>query len=233
MPINLKVLDISHYNTVSKFEDIYAFGIRGIVHKSSQGTGYVDPTYASRRNAVIEGGLLWGAYHFADGSDPVKQAEHFLSAAKPDEHTLLSLDFEPNGKSTMTLPQARTFLQTIERETGRKAVLYSGNLIKETLGDRPDEYFGAHRLWLAHYSDTPKWPKAWAKPWLQQFSGDGINDHGIKVPGVSGLVDLNSFDGSDEELAAQWAALPQPQQAASGGLFSEVNNAVLSVFKRS
>jgi hypothetical protein len=38
-------------------------------------------------------------------------------------------------------------------------------------------------------------PHAWAYegPWLWQFSGDGVNDHGIKVPGIHGQIDMNSF----------------------------------------
>jgi GH25 family lysozyme M1 (1,4-beta-N-acetylmuramidase) len=215
MTIKLKVLDLSHHNDgphggAIDFAAIAAFGVKGIIHKSSQGLANIDAQYARRRDAAINAGLLWGAYHFADGSDPLAQARHFLDAARPDSGTLVALDFEPNGDNTMMLAGCRAFLQAVEDALGRKAVLYSGNLIKETLGNQADVYLGEHRLWLAHYNDNPRWPPAWVAPWLHQFSGDGVNAHGIQVPGVNaaqaGQLDMNSFAGSDDDLAAQWAA---------------------------
>lgn len=207
MDVNLKVLDISHHNDVASFGQIYDFGIRGIIHKATQGAGYVDPMYERRRQQAIEAGLKWGAYHFADASDPEAQVRHFIEAAKPDADTLMALDFEPNGQSTMDLDGCRTFLRSLETALGRKGVLYSGNLIKETLGDESDDYLGAHRLWLAQYGSHAVVPDAWSGKgaWLWQFSGDGVNSHGIVVPGISGEIDMNAYNGNDEDLAAQWA----------------------------
>lgn len=215
MTISLKVLDLSHHNAGIHggdidFAAIAAFGIKGVILKSSQGTTNVDRTYAARFAAARAAGLLVGAYHFADASPPDDQVDHFLQAASPDINTLMALDYEPNAGNQMSLQGARNFLHLIEASLGRKAVLYSGNLIKEQLGDGADAYLGQHRLWLAHYNDHPKWPKAWGAPWLHQFSGDGVNNHGIVVPGVlasdASKLDMNSFPGTDDELTAQWAS---------------------------
>lgn len=214
MPIALKVLDISHHNTgphgdAIDFAAIAAYGIKGIIHKSSQGLGNVDATYVRRRSDALAAGLLWGAYHFADASDPVRQVQHFIDAAAPDDTTLMALDYEPNGGNTMSLASARIFLNAIESQLGRKAVLYSGNLIKEQL-PRPDSYFGSHRLWLAHYNDNPKWPPSWSAPWLHQFSGDGVNNHGFSIPGVdpgqAKKLDMDSYNGNDDTLQQEWAS---------------------------
>lgn len=213
--MQLKVLDLSHHNDGPiggpiDFAAIAAIGVRGIIHKASQGTATIDRMYAGRRQAVLDAGLLWGAYHFADGSDPEVQAKHFLDIAKPDAATLMALDYEPNGASSMNIDGARAFLETLKAELGRPAVLYSGNLIKETLDEDEDGFFGGHRLWLAQYGDHPKWPAAWSAPWLHQFSGDGVNNHGIHVPGVNpaiaGKLDMNAYAGTDEQLAQEWAA---------------------------
>lgn len=215
MTINLKVLDLSHHNAGPTngpidFAAIAAFGIKGIIHKASQGIANVDAQYSVRRAAAISAGLLWGGYHFADGSETIEQVKHFLAIARPDADTLMALDFEPNSNNTMSLNGVRSFLHAIEDALGRKAVLYSGSLIKDTLGDKDDDYLSEHRLWLAHYNDNPRWPKAWGQPWLHQFSGDGVNSHHIKIPGVSqeqaGLLDMNSYSQSDENLAMEWAS---------------------------
>lgn len=215
MTINLKVLDLSHHNDGPNggpidFDRIASFGIRGIIHKATQGTAMVDKMYGTRTPAILRANLLAGAYHFGDSSDPDEQADHFLQVVNPGDNTLVALDFEPNGSNTMTLDGARKFLHAIEKSLGRKAVLYSGNLIKETLGGGTDKYLSAHRLWLAQYGPVPKVPPAWDAPWLWQFSGDGVNNHGIKIPGVNASqasqLDMNSYDGDDDTLASEWAS---------------------------
>ena len=50
-----------------KFDSKLTTGIVGVIHKATQGTTYVDETYASRRVEALACGLLWGAYHFGVG----------------------------------------------------------------------------------------------------------------------------------------------------------------------
>lgn len=162
----------------------------------------VDRTYASRKKAALAAGLLWGAYHFADNSDVEKQVDNFLSVVKPDDTTLLCLDYEPNGARTMSLAQAKQFLQLVYDRTGQRPVLYSGNLLKEQL-TAPDEFLCRHRLWLAQYGRAPKLPCGWSNYWLWQYTGDGIGPKPHSVPGIKTQgIDLNVFAGND--LAAEW-----------------------------
>ena len=110
----------------------------------------------------------------------------------------------------MTLDQAREFLTRIEEELHRKSVLYSGELIKARLGRKKDPFFGAHRLWLAHYSVHPVMQRSWDRFWLWQYAD---NTSGIKpnrVPGIpgdsSGNLDCDSYDGTGAQLNAEWAS---------------------------
>lgn len=206
--MNPVVADIYHGDTVSSLRIAQTSGLLGVIHKASQGTSVTDPAYAQRRAAAADAGLLWGAYHFATNEDPAAQVRHFLDCAKPDKNTLLALDFEPNGNHTMTLSQAHEFLAGIQQQIGRKAVLYSGNLIKETLPGI-DEFFGSHRLWLAEYGPIAKLPASWSKYWLWQFTGDGIGPgpHSFPgIPGAGGALDLNTYNGTASQLAAEWAS---------------------------
>jgi len=204
---NLKVIDISHHNDVSSFQQIKDFGIVGVIHKATQGTANVDQMYEKRRQAALDAGLLWGAYHFATGEDVDLQVANFLKVAAPDATTLMALDHEPNNGNQLDLPGAQAFLESARDQLGRKLVLYSGNLIKEQLCNAKNDFFGSHKLWLAHYSNNPRWPAAWDTFWLHQFSGDGINNDDITVPGVSpgDKIDMDSFPRSDEELTNEWA----------------------------
>lgn len=208
-PINLMVVDLYHGDAVTSFAAAAKSGIRGIIHKATQGTTIVDSAYAPRRKSATDAGLLWGAYHFATDADVDAQVRHFLRVARPDAATLVALDFEPYSNHTMRLSQARRFLVMIEQKLGRKAVLYSGNLIKEQLGSKVDTFFGSHRLWLAQYGPVPRVQRSWKKPWLWQYSGDGIGPGPHKVPGIPGAnghLDLDSYDGTPEQLAMEWAS---------------------------
>lgn len=194
-----KVLDISHHNNITDYDRLREEGIVGIIHKSTQGTNFVDSMYLMRRERALKAGLLWGAYHFATAANVEQQVDHFLKIAQPDDQTLIALDHEPNQGNQLSLMNAVRFLEVIEIRLKRKAVLYSGNLIKEQLGKRQHDYLASHRLWIAQYGPVARIPPAWDKWWLWQFSESG------KLPGAHGQLDLNAYDGSDEQLRAEWA----------------------------
>lgn len=211
MQINPKVVDLSHHNTVEMengawvgFSKLRSAGYVGIINKATQGISFVDMSYAKRRKPALDTGFLYGAYHYLDNTPIAAQVDNFLTHAAPDKHTLLALDHETRGVS---LDDARLFLELVQRAIGRYPWLYSGFLVKEQIGAKVDPFWQGIRLWLSHYSDNPKWPPTWAKPTLWQFTGDGVGPEPHEAPGIiiRGGCDINSFDGTDSELAAIWA----------------------------
>lgn len=208
--IHLVVVDIYHFDRVTSFRRAAQFGIRGIIHKATTGATGKDAAYAKRRQPVLDAGMLWGAYHWGTNANVAKQVDNFLRTAKPDDHTLVALDFERSGNNTMTLDQAREFLTRIDEEVGRKAVIYGGELLKIRLGNERDAFFGSHRLWLAQYGSTPKVQRSWDKYWLWQYTDGTAGPDPKTVPGIpgdaKGNLDCNSYDGTPEHLAAEWAS---------------------------
>lgn len=194
------VIDIYHGNVVHDFAALKAAGILGIIHKCTQGAGYADPMYAARRKLAIDAGLLWGAYTFNTGEDIKLQVSNFLSHADPDSKTLMALDFEDNPHSQMSIGQARQFLDLIDQELDRKAVIYSGNRIKDLLGNIDDTFFGGHRLWLAQYGPVAHVQASWKTQWLWQYAETG------RLAGTDGALDLNYYGGTPDQLAAEWAS---------------------------
>ena len=205
-----RVTDISHHNTVKDLHAAADAGIWGVIHKATQGTGYRDSTYVQRRQRVLDAGMLWGAYHFGDNSDPVAQVSAFLAYAKPDSSTLMALDYEdhPSGPSrTMRPQQMVTFLREFERRTGRKAVLYSGNVIKENIGklskaDR--DYVVSHPLWLCQYGPKPVLPPHFQSSFLWQYTDGRVGPQPHTLAGITGEVDLNLFNGTRDDLERVW-----------------------------
>ena len=200
------VVDMYHGDVVSDFRKVAAAGIKGIIHKATQGAGVTDHAYEERRKMAADAGLLWGAYHFNTGELVATQVQHFLDAAAPDDHTLMALDFEDNRASQMTLDQAREFLALLDRKLGRKAVIYSGNRVKDMLGPKVDTFLGSHRLWLAQYGPNARLQASWKSYWLWQFTGDGIGPLPHSIPGITTQgIDINQYGGDPATLAANWA----------------------------
>ncbi len=204
MSINV-VVDISHHNGNVDLTKAQASGIVGVIHKVTQGKSIVDHVYAQNRQKAQAAGLLWGAYHFGTQADGVAQADYFLSKANADDQTLLILDYEPNGNSTMTLDQARAFVSRIKDVTGRFPGFYSGSLIKQELGGQPaDPLLAQCFLWLAQYGPAPTHiPQTWPTWTLWQYTDGSVGPQPHLVDGI-GNCDRDQFNGTIEQLQQLW-----------------------------
>lgn len=207
MANKVSVVDLSHWDTVTDYAKIKAAGITGVIYKATQGANSQDATYNDARIKALRAGLRWGAYHFGDNSDVRLQAANFLSFAQIDEDSLFVLDYEPYSGAQMNITQAKAWMMQVETGLSREgeSILYSGNLIKEDLGSRKDPFFGARRLWLAQYGNTPVVQASWESYWLWQFSGDGEGPEPHTVDGISGNCDCSSYAGTAEALNDEWA----------------------------
>jgi len=197
------VFDLSHYNGKVDLAAAYAAGQRGVIHKATEGRGYVDPMYAATRSQAAAAGLLWGAYHFGVAGDPEAQAQHFLATAKPDHETLLVLDLESNPEGgSMSLPEARSFVSAVHEATGTWPGLYGGSYLREQLGDKRDALLGKCWFWLAEYGPKAHVPPGWQDWTLWQYT-DGHVDSPHSISGV-GACDRNRFNGDEQQLLAFW-----------------------------
>lgn len=204
------MVDISHHNYDDHgpydFDAARRWGIWGVIAKATEATDYVDPTYEMARDGARRAGLLFGTYHFFRPGRVDEQVEHFLRETWYNDpqrgSLLLCLDHEDEGCSVEDVKQ---FMKAVEEKTGQAPVLYSGHLIKDQLGNREDNYLGSCRLWLAQYGDDPEVQLSWEAPWLWQFTGDGVGPEPHDVPGIGNDVDVNSWPGSREQLADEWA----------------------------
>jgi lysozyme len=201
------IIDLSHNNQSPDLVRAQADGVVAVIHKATQGTGFTDPTYSARRDAAKSAGLLWGAYHFATGADPVAQAKFFLRTAQIGPGEILVLDFErneANPDNSMTLDQARTFISTVQDSAGIIPGLYGGAYLKEQLAGASDEILQACWLWWAQYGPTPDIPPAWPNWTLWQYT-DGHHGNGpFSVDGI-GACDRDQYQGSPDDLQAKWA----------------------------
>lgn len=132
-----------------------------------------DDMYRRHTSAFRAAGLVIGAYHFGVGYlDVNEQVTAFLAAAAPD--ALLALDLERDAAGTMTNPNAKRFIATVQAK-GRKIGLYHSESGFPSLGQDFD--------WVANWSTAP------ARHWdFWQYRGSPL--------------DLDHFNGTQAQLDA-------------------------------
>lgn len=124
------IVDLSHNNagfdSVEEFQKLKEDGIGLVLHKATQGSGFVDPKYEARRRLAADAKLTFDAYHFAT-ADPIEaQRAHFLAVAAPDAGMRLMVDAEPNRGSTIRPADAAALVVALDRARGRQVVGYGG-----------------------------------------------------------------------------------------------------------
>jgi lysozyme len=193
---------LSYNSDIALFQEAYDAGWIAMIHKLSQGAGFVDPRGVGRLRAAAQvPGKLLGGYHFMTLSDPVAaQVGNFLHAAgRVGVPLLLVLDFEtiPSGEAEA---MASEFVNALRLKSGVWPVLYSGRweITPTALDNLP-----ACPLWLAEYGTRPIPPPGWTDWVLHQYSDGRVGPGPVDIPGI-GFVDQSEFAGTLDELRAWW-----------------------------
>ncbi len=220
------VVNLSHYDLMRvDFGQMSNQGIIGVIHEASYPRNVRDDKYFSRQEQATRAGLLWGAYHYANASDPVTQADFFLrtvssawsSASSRPPQVLLVLDLEQNRHypgGTMRVNQAVAFAERIKQRTGVYPGIYSGeNRIRAILNG--PGVSGSQRavlrscwLWVANYHYQPRNVFPWARWTMWQYTGDGVcelprNAYPKSIANIRN-AERNIFVGGAGELRTFW-----------------------------
>jgi lysozyme len=226
------VVNLSHYDLLHPdFVAMRAEGIVGVIHEATYPRFERDARYYERQLAALDAGLLWGAYHFADASDPVRQADHFLSvvaaarppiradeAEKPRQGVLLVLDFEKNNHyrgGSMTVAQAVAFVERIKERTGKYPGLYCSEyrlrqmLYRRGAEARQRSILSNCWLWIANYHFQPRNIAPWSNWQLWQYTGDGRCDLVPRASFPKSIANMrnaerNIFRGDNTALEVFW-----------------------------
>jgi lysozyme len=223
------VVNLSHYDMMRPdFAAMKRQGIVGVIHEATYPPFARDAKYLDRQLGALQAGLLWGAYHYGNASDPVRQADHFLSAVssawaqanpatRPSAGVLLVLDFEKNGHypgGTMRPDQAVAFVERIRERTGVYPGIYSGEYHLGQVLNSP-RVTNAQRksltncwLWIANYSKQPRAMAPWSYWALWQYCGDGKcrlprSAYPTSIANIR-KAELNVFRGGRSDLQDFW-----------------------------
>ena len=191
-------IDVASYQGLPNWTSVKNSGRTFAFTKATEGTTYTNPDFATNWARMKSAGLIRGAYHYGHpGSDPVTQANFFCNVVKPTSGDLqMALDIETtDGKSPSQVRSwIVSFINQIVSRTGRPGIIYTGYYF--WTGSAGNGSNLNCPLWLAAYvSDpTPYVPPAWSTWSFWQYSDTG------SVPGVSGAVDLDAWNGTVSNL---------------------------------
>jgi lysozyme len=201
------VIDISHHQGDHvDFAKVKAAGVVGVIHKATAGTNMKDKMYPLNREKALAAGLLWGAYHWGTGdATPADQVQFFLDYARPDDKTLLALDYEPNVSGPQRLgpdmspDQAVAFATQINETQGSFPLLYTGLAMSGKFPHLPQ-----CPLWWARYAPEPAGiPATWPTWTLWQYTDGGFGNQPHDVDGI-GHCDRDQFNGDLAGLLRLW-----------------------------
>lgn len=196
-------VDISHWQGSVSWSKVRSDGVKFAFMKATEGSYYTDPTLKTNWAGTEKQGIYRGAYHFARPSvgSASAQARYYVSKVgsfrgKGDLPPVLDLEATGGLSPSQLRSWVSTWLRTTEKLTGRTPILYcSPYFWIDHLGN--STAFARYPLWIAHYTTgSPKIPGGWRTWTFWQRTSSG------SVPGISGHVDMNRFNGTTAQLAA-------------------------------
>ncbi len=204
-PSYLEGIDVSKWQGAIDWNQVAGAGKKFAMIRASAGSLTTDEWYTTNRAGANAARIPMGAYHYANPdsapNDALNEANFFLSLATPVRGDLVpALDVEvTNGLSVPDMQAwVRTWLERVTAVTGVRPMIYtSPNFWENAMGDTT--WFAANgyrTLWVAHWTSEPA-PLVPAENWsgigwtFWQYTSSG------SVPGISGRVDLNRYNGLD------------------------------------
>lgn len=213
-PGNTQGIDVSRYQGNIDWAKVKASGMTFVFIKATEGRTYIDPNFQKNVAGALAAGMMVGTYHFFRGTTveiAKAEAAHYantlsqIGGAKALQLPPV-MDYENNpgnlSKAQMNTV-AKAFLTELQRLTGVKPIIYTGN----SFAGNFDTSLGSYDLWIARYSTTrvPDDQPAWKRWMFWQYTDSG------KVNGINGNVDMNEFEGTAAQLRAKYAtSTPNP-----------------------
>ncbi len=179
-------VDVSHHKGDIDWKAVAADGMSFAYLKTSQGTGFVDPRFATNLRGATAAGLKAGGYHyFTLCGAGAPQAEHYLSVIKDDTTLPPAVDVEfigncsPGPSRTNLLRELRAFISSVEAHTGKRVVVYLYPELERHYRIAEDL---DRRQWVRSLGRKP------ARDWWMWQKSDSA-----RIDGIASPADLNQM----------------------------------------
>lgn len=201
----LKGIDVSHWQGDIDWNAVRQAGIEFAFIKATEDIAFKDSRFYRNWAESKRVGIIHGAYHFFRPKANLQgQIDNFLNSVPALEHGDLPpvLDLEVAEQWTGLSVAARMdlvlgWLHSVRESLDITPIIYTSPYFANSIL-RNDARLAEFPLWIAHWSNgtRPILPKPWTKYTFWQHTNQGA------VPGISGRVDLDRFNGTIEELRA-------------------------------
>lgn len=145
----IQACDISQYQPSDNYDE------QIVLIKVSGGDAglYYDSKATQHYYAAQNAGKAIGMYHFAGGTDPIAEADHFIRACSPlAQNDVLALDWEVHHANPVEW--CRQFIKRVKDSTGVTPLIYM-NTSTENAYDWTPVIQQNVGLWLADYRYSP------------------------------------------------------------------------------
>lgn len=216
-------IDVSEWQGSINWGAVAQSGRSFAIARVSYGAYYIDPYFAANWNGIKAAGMVRGVYQFfLPSQDGATQAQvllnHIGNLGPGDLPPVCDLEVRDGCSDARIMQQLGAWCATIRNAIGREPLIYTSPGFWNGIGGH--NTFGAD-LWVAHWFVSSPWiPAGWGNWQVWQYSDAG------SVPGISGRVDLDRFNGSVADLrnyarstppyAAQLAGVNIPATLYSG-----------------
>lgn len=164
----MNFIDISSYQAGIDLEKVFSLNpLDGVIVKSTEGQGYVNPYCDKWVQWLIKNNKPWGFYHFLNSHDPVAEAKYFVkNCINYFGDGLPCADYEGSIVTSYGTYYLRRFLETVFSETGIKPLVYCNlsTIQGDVNGFRSIAEEG-YKLWLAQYANMNEQVGFNPNPW--------------------------------------------------------------------
>lgn len=182
-------------------------GVNFAFIKATEGGDRLDPSFDDHWRGARRAGVERGAYHFYYFCTPPEvQATWFIQNVRRNPGMMppvLDLEWNPLSPTCRLRPpatevrgQAKRFLQIVTTHYGQKPIIYTTPKFYE---ENQLGRLTGYEFWLRSTAKTPAQAYPGQNWRFWQYSATG------RIPGITGNVDLNAFNGSRADWAA-WLA---------------------------
>lgn len=228
-------LDVSQCQGTIDFDKLPAW-VRFVVVKVSEGESYKDPTRVRNLAEARRRGLHVFVYAFLRTSqDPDKQAQNLWDAVGEITPSFTFVDFETIADGlapAAAIAKAVTMTRAVRAMFGRCGLYLYPWFCTGVLGSALQAPEAAElavcALWMADYrggeDPAPTWQPFVPKPWTRALFAQTSGDASSFVPGITGHVDHDYFDGDEAALATFLGEPTAAQSEADAATLHPVPN---------
>ena len=209
-------VDVSEFQGSINWTSVHNSGRDFAITRVSDGTGHLDPTFKANWAGIKAAGMVRGVYQFIEGTESgTAQADLLLQQVGTleagDLPPMADVEVLDGASGSELVSTVAAWVAEIKAKTGRTPMIYTAPGFWNGLPNTGQ--FASEVLVVANWQvSCPDTPTPWTSWKFWQYDdGQTTPD----VPGISGAVDKDKFNGSLAQLQAIGGPLPYAAQFVS------------------